>query len=343
MAVPFRMQAAVLKYILGNRLRHVERYPLVLMLEPLFACNLECAGCGKIQYPPEVLRRRLSPEECRKAAEECGAPIVTVAGGEPLIHPDIDRIVTELTGIGRYVYLCTNALLLEKNLHRFKPSSRFLLSVHLDGPEKVHDRMVCRPGVHKTAVSAIRRAKAEGFHVFTNTTVFDGESPADFRAFFDELTALGVDGMTISPGFAYEKAPVQDRFLRRERTQAWFREVFKDRRKKGWRFNHSPFYLDFLEGRREYDCTPWGNPLYSVLGWQRPCYLLSEGDCAKSYPELLGTTDWSRYGRAGGHASCADCMAHVGYEPTAVVEAFSSPARFLEMASDFAGLGGKDR
>jgi len=333
------MQLAVFRYILKQKLRGVERYPLVLMLEPLFACNLQCAGCGKIQYPPETLRKRMTPEECWEAAEECGAPIVSVAGGEPLVHPDIARIVEGLMERGRFVILCTNALLLEKELPRFQPSAQLILNVHLDGPEVVHDRVVGRPGTWKTAVAAIRAAKAKGFHVMTNTTLFMGVEPAEFRAFFDEVTALGVDGMNIAPGYAYEKASGQVEFLTREKTQEWFRRALLGWRAKGWVFNHSPFYMDFLEGKRDYDCTPWGNPLRSVLGWQKPCYLLDDAGLAKSYQELLETTDWSRFGPKSGNPKCLHCMTHVGFEPTIVKEVFSSPARFLEMLRGMMGGG----
>jgi len=334
MAIPSTMQLRVFAYILGKKLQGVDRYPLVLMLEPLFACNLECAGCGKIQYPTEVLRLRLEPEECWQAAEECAAPIVSVAGGEPLVHPEIDRIVEGLTARGRYVYLCTNGILLERNLHRFRPSNRLILSLHLDGPEKTHDRMVCRKGVYRTAIQALRAAKASGFLVMTNTTVFRGEDPEEFRRFFDEATALGVDGMMISPGYAYEKAPEQTLFPRRQETREWFRQALEGWRQKGWPFNHSPFYLDFLEGRRDYDCTAWANPLRNVFGWQKPCYLMAEGGYAASYRELLESTSWQRYGHRSGNPRCAQCMAHVGYEPSAVRDAFSSPRRFLELVLD---------
>lgn len=336
MAVPLRMQLAVFRYILKQRLRGVERYPLVLMLEPLFACNLECAGCGKVQYPPEVMRRRMTPEECWEAAEECGAPIVSVAGGEPLVHPAISDITAGLIQRGRYVILCTNALLLEKELHRFRPSSQLILNIHLDGPEAVHDRVVGRPGTWKTAVAAIRLAKSKGFHVMTNTTLFMGRDPAAFRAFFDEVMRLGVDGMNIAPGYAYEKASGEVEFLTREKTQEWFRRALEGWRSKGWVFNHSPFYMDFLEGKRDYDCTPWGNPLRSVLGWQKPCYLLDDAGTAKTYRELLETTDWSRYGPRSGNPKCAHCMTHVGFEPSIVTEVFSSPSKFLEMLGSMA-------
>ncbi|MBI5242529.1 MAG: adenosyl-hopene transferase HpnH [Elusimicrobia bacterium] len=341
MAIPLRMQLAVFRYILSRKIRGVDRYPLVLMLEPLFACNLECAGCGKVHYPPDVLRKRLSAQECWEAAEECGAPIVSVAGGEPLIHPEIGRIVEGLLARGRYVILCTNAVLLEQNLAKFRPSSQLILSVHLDGPEKVHDRVVCRQGVWRAAVSALRRAKSEGFCVTTNTTVFTGEDTAEFRRFFDEMMAVGVDGMTIAPGYAYEKAPEQDRFLERKNTQAWFRKTLDGWRSKGWAFNHSPFYLDFLEGKRDYDCTPWGNPLRNVFGWQKPCYLLDDAGYAKTYRELLETTDWKCCGPMSGNPKCADCMTHVGFEPSIVIDVFSSPRKFLQMVLDIAAIGGR--
>ena len=340
MPSPLPLQLSVFRYILAQKLRGRQRFPLVLMLEPLFACNLECAGCGKIQFPPEVLQKRLTPEECWAAAQDCGAPVVSVAGGEPLIHPQIDSIVKGLTERGKYVFLCTNALLLEKNLHRFTPSSRLILSVHLDGREPVHDRIVCRQGVHKTAVSAIKAAKARGFHVMTNSTIFQGQDPEEFRRFCGELRDLGTDGIMIAPGFAYQKAKGRDLFLQTDQTKAWFRKALKDWRQMGWDFNHSPFYLDFLEGRRDYDCTPWGLPLRNVLGWQRPCYLFEEGGYARTYQELLATTPWEKYGRASGHPACADCMSHAGFEPSSVFDAFSSPRKFLELIWQFATIRG---
>ena len=335
MAIPLRMQLAVFQYIVRCRIQGVKRYPLVLMLEPLFACNLECAGCGKIQYPPEVLKRRLTPEECWEAALECGAPIVSVAGGEPLAHERIQEIVDGLIARGKYVYLCTNALLLDKHLQKFRPSSQLVFNVHLDGPEAVHDRNVGKPGAYQAATTAIRRLKKAGFHVTTNTTVFQGSSAEGYRRFFDDCMALGVDGMTIAPGYAYEKAGQQGLFLKPEQTKAWFREAFRGRHEKGWVFNHSPFYLDFLEGKRDYDCTPWGTPLRNLFGWQRPCYLMAEGEYAKSYRELQEATDWNRFGPRSGHPNCANCMMHSGFEPSAVIEAFSSAAKFLELARDY--------
>ncbi|MDE2291272.1 MAG: adenosyl-hopene transferase HpnH [Elusimicrobia bacterium] len=334
MPVPMRMQLSMFKYILSQKLAGRERYPLVMMLEPLFACNLECAGCGKIQYPPDVLRKRLTPEECWKAADECGTPVVVVAGGEPLAHPDIDRIVSGLVERGKFVYLCTNAILLERNLHRFKPTSQLIFSIHLDGLEKTHDRMVCKEGVYKAAASAITKAKALGFNVMTNSTIFQGEDTEEFRRFFDSCMDMGVDGMMISPGYAYEKAPQQNLFLQREQTKSWFKQALKDWRKMGWDFNHSTFYLDFLEGKRDYECTPWGIPLRNVFGWQRPCYLMAEGGYAASYEELLASTEWESYGHSSGNPKCANCMVHSGYEPSAVVDSFSSFGKFFRMVLD---------
>jgi len=334
------MQIATFTHIMKQKFMGIDKYPLVMQLEPLFACNLECAGCGKIQYPTDILRKRLSPEECWAASEDCGAPIVVIAGGEPLIHPQIDRIVEGFIERGKFLYVCSNAILLEKNLHRFKPSDQLIFSIHLDGLEKTHDRMVCKEGIYTVAVDAIKKAKAMGFRVMTNSTIFQGEDSQEFREFFDTVTDLGVDGIMISPGYAYEKAPEQDIFLKTAETKAWFRKALKDWRKMGWGFNHSPFYLDFLEGKRDYDCTPWGIPLRNVFGWQKPCYLMADAGYAKTYKELLETTDWSKYGHASGNPKCANCMVHVGFEPSAVVDGFSSPKKFFEMVWDIATIKG---
>lgn len=329
MAIPLKQAIAVGRYIMKQKLMRTERYPLVTMLEPLFRCNLECIGCGKIQYPEEVLKQTLTPEQCFAAVEECGAPVVTVAGGEPLIHPQIQEIVEGLVARKRFVYLCTNALLLRRKLHLFEPSDYLTLSVHLDGIEKHHDACVQRSGTYDAAVASIKEAKRRGFRVTTNTTVFEGHPPEDLHRFFDDMTKLGIDGMMISPGYSYAKAPVQDRFLKRRETRQLFQKVLAPAKKKKWVFNHSPFYLDFLTGQREYECTPWGNPNYTIFGWQRPCYLLSEGGYAKTFEELMTTTDWSRYGVASGNRKCRDCMVHCGYEPSAVRDSMSSPRNIL--------------
>ena len=332
MGVPVSQMMTVAAHVLGNVARGNRRYPLVLMLEPLFRCNLACAGCGKIQYPAHVLKRQLSAADCFRAVEECGAPMVSVAGGEPLMHPEIGEIAAGLVARKRYVYLCTNALLLEHELDEgtFRPSKHLSFSVHLDGPRDEHDFAVCREGTHEKAVAAIRRAVAEGYRVTTNTTIFDGVDPARMRTFFDEVMELGVEGMMISPGYSYQKAPDQEHFLRREKTHLLFRGMLEGR-KKTWKFNQSPLFLEFLQGRIEFECTPWGNPTYNVFGWQKPCYLLQEG-YADTFAELMSGTDWSAYGRKSGNEKCADCMVHCGHEPSAVHHAFTSITGMARMA-----------
>ena len=322
MAVHLLQAIEIGKYLVTQRLKGRKRFPLILMLEPLFRCNLACTGCGKIQHPPEILKQNLSPEDCFKAAEECGAPVVSIPGGEPLLHPQIDEIVRVLVARKKFVYLCSNGLLLEKSLHKFEPSPYLNFTVHLDGMREKHDECVDRKGVFDTAIKAVQAAKAKGFRVATNTTVFDGTKPEEIQEFFDFVTSLGIDGMTISPGYSYEWAPDQDHFLKREQTRALFRDIlapFKAGDKK-WDFNNSPLFLDFLTGEKDYECTPWGSPSYSVLGWQKPCYLLNEG-YYKTFHELLEKTDWNQYGRASGNPKCADCMVHCGYEPTAALDA----------------------
>ncbi len=322
MAIQIEQAIAVGTYLFKQRLMGRKKFPLVLMLEPLFRCNLACTGCGKIQHPKEILKRNLTPEECFAAVDECGAPVVSIPGGEPLLHPQIDEIVEGLVARKKFVYLCTNGILLEKSLGKFKPSPYLTFSVHLDGLREHHDHCVDREGVFDIAVQAIKAAKSKGFRVTTNTTVFEGANPQEMQKFFDFLATLEVDGMMISPGYSYEWAPDQDHFLKREQTKALFREIlspFKAGQKK-WNFNHNPLFLDFLMGEEDYECTPWGSPSYSVLGWQKPCYLLNEGHYS-SYKELLEKTDWTQYGRASGNPKCADCMVHCGYEPTAAMEA----------------------
>lgn len=322
MGVPLSQMWTVATYVLGQKLRRVERYPIVLMLEPLFRCNLACAGCGKIQYPADILRKHLTPEQCLRAVDECGAPMVSIPGGEPLLHPQIDEIVAGLVARKKYIYLCTNALLLEKHLHRFQPSKYLSFSVHMDGPREEHDHAVCREGTYDIALRAIKTAIARGFRVTTNSTLFDTAEPDRMHGFFDEMMRLGVEGMMLSPGYGYEKAPDQDHFLKRQKTIGLFRRLL-DGAARRWRFNQSPLFLLFLQGRWELECTPWGNPTYNLFGWQKPCYLLQEG-YAQSFQELLDATDWSRYGRKSGNSKCADCMVHCGYEPTAVSQTFGT-------------------
>ncbi|MDJ0581627.1 adenosyl-hopene transferase HpnH [Crocosphaera sp.] len=324
MAVQLKQALSVGTYIISQRFKGRKRFPLVLMLEPLFRCNLACSGCGKIQHPTDILARNLTPEECFNAVEECGAPVVSIPGGEPLLHPQIDEIVKGLVERKKFVYLCTNAILLEKSLHKFEPSPYFCFSVHLDGLKEHHDKCVDRKGVFDKAIAGIKAAKAKGFRVTTNTTVFEGTDPKEMQEFFDFLDTLGTDGMMISPGYSYEWAPDQDNFLKREETKKLFREILMPWKlgKKKWNFNHNPLFLDFLLGEKDYECTPWGSPSYSVLGWQKPCYLLNEGHY-QTFNELMEETQWENYGRASGNPKCADCMVHCGYEPTAAVDAMN--------------------
>ena len=331
MAIPLRQNLRMTKYLLTQKLKRVEKYPLIVELEPLYVCNLACPGCGKIQYPTEILRRRVSPEEAFAAIEECGAPMVSIAGGEPLLHPQIEQIVEGLMARKRFVYLCTNAVLLQRKLDRFKPSPYFSFVVHLDGLKERHDEAVDREGVFEEAVAAIREAKRRGFRVTTNSTFFTNDSPKTVREVLDFLNDdLKVDAMMISPAYAYEKAPDQEHFLGVRQTQELFAEAFSEGHRKKWRLNHTPLFLDFLEGKEEYQCTPWGIPSYSIFGWQRPCYLMSDG-YASTYKELLETTDWSKYGR-GNDERCDNCMAHCGYEPTAVLATTKSLRQSIRAA-----------
>lgn len=322
MGIPLAQSIAVARYVLQQRLAGRERYPLVLMLEPLMRCNLACTGCGKIQYPGSLLRKHLPVAECLAASDECGAPVVSIAGGEPLMHPDIPAVVRGLIQRGRFIYLCTNALLLEERLAEFEPDIHLSFSIHLDGPRAEHDRSVCREGVYDVAVAAIKAAKQRGFRITTNTTLFEGADPERMRQFFDDVMELGVDGMMISPGYSYEKAPDQHHFLRRQRSRQLFARML-DNPKRTWKFNQSPLFLQFLTGKRDLECTPWGNPTYNIFGWQRPCYLLQDG-YARTFRELMEQTDWSQYGHASGNPRCQDCMVHCGFEPTAVDQTFSS-------------------
>jgi len=332
MALPLRQQFRIGAYIAKQKISRRARFPLIVELEPLFACNLECAGCGKIQYPTEILRKRVSVEEAVAAIEECGAPMVSIAGGEPLLHPDIDRMVQELVNRKKFVYLCTNGVLMRRKLDRFEPSPYFSWVVHVDGLRDRHDEAVCRDGVFDEAVAAIRDAHAHGFRVTTNTTVFNTDSPSTVRDVLDFLNDdLAVDAMMVSPGYAYEKAPDQEHFLGVEQTRRLFREAFGDGRRKRWRLNHSPLFLDFLEGKVDFECTAWGIPSYSVFGWQRPCYLMGDSYAA-TYQELVDTTDWGRYGR-GRDPRCDNCMAHCGYEPTAVLATTGSLRESLRAAA----------
>lgn len=333
MGVPISQMLAVATYIIRQKAAGKRRYPLVLMLEPLFRCNLACVGCGKIQYPSDVLKQHLTPDQCFKAAEECGAPMVSIPGGEPLLHPQISEIVDGLVARRKYVYLCTNALILKDHLHRFRPNKYFTINVHLDGQKRFHDRSVGRDGVYEIAVEAIKAAVNRGFRVTTNTTLFNDADPASVRDFFDEVMRLGVEGMTISPGYCYEKASDQEHFLGREETKALFKCLLSDR-KKHWRFNQSPLFLEYLMGARNYSCTPWGMPSYSLFGWQKPCYLLPDG-YFPTFAGLMQHGEWDQYGPESGNPRCANCMVHSGYEASAVNDTFGSLQGFLSTIRAF--------
>ncbi len=329
MAVPIRQQLKVGGYILKQRLLRRQKYPLVLMLEPLFRCNLACPGCGKIDYPDAILNRRLSVGDCLHAVEECGVPVVSIAGGEPLIHKEMPEIAARLVARKKFVYLCTNALLLEKKLDQFEPSPYLTFSIHLDGLKDEHDRAVDQEGVFDLAVRAIAKVRARGFRVNAATTIYDGIAPERVAEFLDFVNGIGVEGVTISPGYAYERAPDQEHFLRRQTAKQLFRDVFRLGKNKKWRLSQSTLFLDFLAGNQEYRCTPWGNPTRNVFGWQRPCYLLSEGYVG-TFRELMEDTDWDAYG-TGNYEKCANCMVHCGYEATAVNDTVANPLKALKV------------
>ena len=327
MGIPLRQQIKVGAYILKQHMAGRKRYPLVLMLEPLFRCNLACAGCGKIDYPDAILNKRLSVEECLDAVDQCGAPVVAIAGGEPLLHKEMPEIVEKILARGKIIILCTNALLLEKRIEQYKPHPRFTWDIHLDGDKDQHDWAVSQTGVYDRAVAALKDAKARGFRVAINATLFNNAEPERMAKFFDSVTEMGVDAIMVSPGYAYERAPDQQHFLNRRKTKDLFRGIFARGKGKGWKLGNSPLFLDMLAGNQTYHCTPWGNPTRNVFGWQRPCYLLGEG-YAKTFAELMDETDWDKYG-TGNYEKCADCMVHSGFEATAVVDAVKRPWKAL--------------
>ena len=330
MSVPLLQQYRVGKYIISKKLRGIEKYPLVLMLEPLFRCNLACAGCGKIDYPKEILDKRLSFDECMQAIDECGAPIVSIAGGEPLIHKEMNQIVNGFVGRKKFVYLCTNAILLRKHIDKYEPSPYLTFSIHLDGNKERHDNSVCQKGVYEKCIRAIKLAREKGFRVTLNCTLFQGESAKEVAEFMDMAMELGIEGVTISPGYSYERAPKQDVFLKKQESKQLFRDVFKLNLNRVWRFNQSSLYLDFLAGNQTYQCTPWGNPTRNVFGWQKPCYLLVSEGYAPTFSTLINETKWENYG-SGKNPKCTNCMVHCGYEATAVNDTFKHPLKALSV------------
>jgi hopanoid biosynthesis associated radical SAM protein HpnH len=335
LSIPLIQTYRVARYLAGRKLRGDKRYPLVLMLEPLFQCNLACAGCGKIDYPKEILQKRMSVADALHAVDECGAPVVSIPGGEPLIHREMPQIVAAIVARKKFVYLCTNAILLSKHIDEYRPSRYLTFSIHLDGDRKHHDESVCQEGVFDKAVAAIHLARSKGFRVTVNCTLFSGADPDAVAEFFDAAMELGIEGITVSPGYSYQHAPRQDVFLGRSASKRLFREIFKRRRGRAsrtrWSFNHSGLFLDFLAGNQTYQCTPWSNPTYNIFGWQRPCYLLSDEGYAPSYRSLLEDTQWDQYG-VGRNPRCDNCMAHCGFEGTAVDDAFAHPIKALKAA-----------
>jgi len=330
LGIPLLQKLIVGSYVVRQRLAGRKRYPLVLMLEPLFRCNLACAGCGKIDYPDEILNQRISVEDALGAVDECGAPVVSIAGGEPLLHKELPQIVKGIIARKKFVYLCTNALLMEKKMKDYEPSPYFVWSVHLDGDKEDHDRSVCQEGTYDRAVAAIKAAKARGFRCNINCTLFNNANPERMAKFFDYVMSIGVDGITVSPGYAYERAPDQQHFLNRTTTKQLFRDIFKrGNGGKAWSFSQSDLFLDFLAGNQTYHCTPWGNPTRTVFGWQKPCYLVGEG-YAKTFKELVESTDWDTYG-VGNYEKCDDCMVHSGFEATAVNDSISRPWKLLTL------------
>ena len=333
MSIPLIQQAKIARYILGKKLSGRKRYPLAMMLEPLFQCNLACAGCGKIDHTKEVLQRRMSVEDALRAVDECDAPVVSIPGGEPLIHKELSQIVQGIIARKKFVYLCTNAILLPKHIDEYEPSPYFTWSIHLDGLEKRHDESVCMDGVFDKAITAIKLALSRGYRVTINCTLFNQEQPAEVAKFFDYAMSLGIEGITVSPGYSYQHAPRNDVFLGRSQSKHLFREVFKlgKQRKNKWVFNQSSMFLDFIAGNQAYQCTPWANPTYNIFGWQKPCYLLVDEGYAPTYKALMEETEWEKYG-VGINPKCANCMAHCGFEGTAVNDTFTHPLKAMRVA-----------
>jgi len=328
MGLPLAVVSRIGAYTVGQELRG-RKYPLVLMLEPLLRCNLACPGCGKIDYPDPILNQRLSYQQCMDAIDECGAPAVSIAGGEPLLHREMPKIVEGYLAKKKLVILCTNALLLKKKIDDYKPHKYFTWSIHLDGDQAMHDHAVDQAGTYAVAVEAIELAKAKGFRVQVNCTVFDGADPARTAAFFDEMKRLDVE-ITISPGYAYERASDKEHFLSRTKTKTFFRDVFsRGDNGKAWTFTNSPLFLDFLAGNQAYECTPWSMPLRTVFGWQKPCYLVGEG-YVKTFAELMEGTEWDQYG-VGKYEKCSDCMVHCGFEGTAAADAIRHPLKMMNV------------
>ncbi len=327
MRFPFRLNYDLTKYIIANKLKKIDRYPLVLMLEPTHLCNLSCSGCGRIREYADTISAMMTLEECLQSVDECPAPVVTITGGEPFLYPPVFDLVREVLKRGKHIYFCTNGLLLEESLQQMTPHPNFIFNVHMDGLEETHDRLLERPGTFKIAMAAIRAAKAKGFRVCTNTTIFKDTDLLEIDMLFSQLTEMGNDGILVAPGFDYE-AVGEDLFLHRKEIEKKFAEVYE--MSKRFRFWSTPMYLRFLKGEKKLDCTPWGNPTRNPRGWKAPCYLITDTHYP-TYREMMEKTDWSKYG-VGKDERCAQCMMHCGFEPTVVGEIAKSWKDVLEMA-----------
>jgi len=327
-ARPVMLSLKLAWYLLQQKLKGRKHFPLTMILEPLEACNLTCTGCGRIREYEPIIDHQLTVEECLSAVRECDAPVVSIAGGEPLIHPQIAEIVAGIIRQKRYVYLCTNALLYKKALKTITPSPYLAFVVHLDGLQKTHDIAVEREGVYDVAINAIREFRAAGYRVCTNTTLFSGNEPEEYHRLFAMLNDMGVEGMMVAPGFRYKEVAHNDIFMQREEARNFFRRIFEGCR-EGIRFYNNPLYLDFLTGKREYECTQWSTPTYTPAGWRKPCYLIADGH-TPTFVELMETTDWKAYG-FGRDPRCSTCMMHCGYEGSAIQEAMSKPCALVEL------------
>jgi hopanoid biosynthesis associated radical SAM protein HpnH len=327
MRFPWRLNYDLTKYIVTNKMKGVEKYPLVLMLEPTHLCNLACSGCGRIREYADTIKEMMSLDECLRSVDECPAPVVTITGGEPLLYPHVIELIAKVLERGKHIYFCTNALLLENSLDNMRPHPNFTLNVHLDGMEETHDRILERKGTFKSAISAIKKAKKLGFRVCTNTTIFKETDLGEINTLFSLLTELKVDGILVAPGFGYE-AVGEKLFLERKEIERKFEEVFE--MSKRFRFYSTPMYLRFLKGEKKLDCTPWGNPTRNTRGWKAPCYLITDTHYP-TYREMMEKTDWSRYG-VGRDERCAQCMMHCGFEPSVVIELGKSWRDIFEMA-----------
>ena len=315
------------RYLIKNKLLSKDKFPLVLMLEVTHLCNLNCDGCGRIREYKDTLNKMMTLDECLSAADECPAPVVTVTGGEPLLHPEIGGIIDGLVHKGRHIYMCTNGVILEQSLSKLKPTVNLNINVHLDGLSETHDAIVGQKGVFDTATKAIKEAKLSGFRVCTNTTIYKNTDIKEIEELFTLLQSIGVDGMLVSPGFSFEDNN-NDVFMSREETNKKFQAIFN--MSKNFRIMSSPLYLRFLKGERHLPCTPWGNPTRNYHGWKSPCYMLTDKHCV-TFNELMDTTDWEKF-RLRKDPRCKDCMVHCGVEPTVVLESGKSMRDMIEMA-----------